>query len=342
MTVVVDEQDKVWFTRAALAAHCPGIGRITVHPTPASSSPAALAHDVLYTMGKRLAPGPGSPDVWLDSVEAAWLAAAAWAQATGVRHVVVLRAHLLTVRRIGQLLTWQTVTGVQLTLLWQREARTLPPVLTRMERCLSGPGGFEILLAEPGPIPARPFFPPGAPLPPVPVLKTAGEVSGHPSAWLPQEPRPSPTRRERRALDCIGAMAMAHLVPAIPAVHVAPQSMAALSSLAHPLVAGALSVMAFTRVNLESLRWTRDLDVTGDVSVIKVHGTAHRSCVLYTVPGWVRPLLAAARAHHRLDPNPVGDSVFAPVMRAEARHLHAHAGRLPSSDLPLPADALVP
>ncbi|MGW0337870.1 hypothetical protein ACWD0J_39790 [Streptomyces sp. NPDC003011] len=38
---------------------------------------------MLYALGKRLVPGPNSPDVWLDSVNAAWLAAAAWGVATG-------------------------------------------------------------------------------------------------------------------------------------------------------------------------------------------------------------------------------------------------------------------
>jgi hypothetical protein len=124
VTIVVDEWDDVQFTRAAQQAHLPAEGRITVQPTPASDSPAALAHDVLYALGKRLAPGPDTPDVWLDSVNPAWLAAAAWSAATGVRHVLVTRTHLLTARRVDQLLAWRELTGVQLTLLWQTE---VPP-----------------------------------------------------------------------------------------------------------------------------------------------------------------------------------------------------------------------
>ncbi|MFJ8770131.1 hypothetical protein [Streptomyces clavifer] len=83
----------------------------------------------------------------------------------------------------------------------------------------------------------------------------------------------------------------------------------------------------------------RDLDITGDVSAIKVHEAGHRSCPLYMVPDWARPLLAASRAHHRLAPCPSGDSVFAPGMYLEARYLRAHAERLPW--LALPADNLV-
>ncbi|MFF2023468.1 hypothetical protein ACFVW2_16950 [Streptomyces sp. NPDC058171] len=100
-------------------------------------------------------------------------------------------------------------------------------------------------------------------------------------------------------------------------------------------------MLAFTRVGLGSLRFTRDLDITGAVSAIKLHGVGHRSCPLYAVPAWARPLLAGARAHHRLT-GQAGDSVFAPVLVAEARHLRAHAGLLPRLDLTRPAGMLVP
>ncbi|MEU5980092.1 hypothetical protein [Streptomyces sp. NPDC047315] len=342
VTVVVDEQDDLFYTRAALEAHCPGAGRVTVHPTPASGHPAALAHDVLYALGKRLAPGPDSPDVWLDSVKAAWQAAAAWTQATGVRHVLIPRAHLLTPRRIDQLLTWRTATEVQLTLLWQEKARKLPPALAQVERRLSSRDSFEELLAEPGPIPARPSFPPGASMPAAPGAKVVAGVSRQPSAWLPQEPRPASARQVQHAFPCVGAMATAHLVQAVPSVDAAAQGTAVLSALAHPLAAGALSVLAFTRVGLGRLRSTRDLDIAGDVSVIKIHGIAHRSCALYAVPDWAQPLLAAARAHHRLKPHPEEDSVFAPVMRCEARHLRAHAECLLHLNVAALVDVLVP
>ncbi|MFC9797213.1 hypothetical protein ACFVJI_31790 [Streptomyces sp. NPDC127584] len=101
-------------------------------------------------------------------------------------------------------------------------------------------------------------------------------------------------------------------------------------------------MLAFTRVTLGTLRSTRDLDITGDVSVIKIHGTAHRTCGLFEVPEWARPLLAGARAHHRLIPDPTGEGVFAPVMRGEARHLRAHAARLCRLNLTGIAGVLTP
>ncbi|MEF9908562.1 hypothetical protein [Streptomyces sp. P9-A2] len=337
VTIVVDERDDLFYTQAALQAHRPEEGRITVQPTPASGSPAALAHDMLYALGKRLAPGPNSPDVWLDSVNAAWLAAAAWGVATGVRHVVVPRAHLLTIRRIDQLLAWRKSTGAQLTLLWQKPPRALPPALARVERRISGREKFEALLAEPGPIPARPFFPTAAPM-----AGPTAVAAGQSPARQPQETRAASLRPGRPAHPCTGAMATARLVQAAPALVIASAEAAALAALAHPLIAGALSVLAFIRAGPGSLRFTRDLDITSDISAIKLHGVGHRYCPLHAIPAWARPLLAAARAHHRLAPHPPEDGMFAPVMVAEARHLRAHAGRLPRLDLSLPAGVLVP
>ncbi|MFI0777294.1 hypothetical protein [Streptomyces sp. NPDC021212] len=341
VTVVVDERDDLFYTRAALRAHCPEEGRITVQPTPASGSPAALAHAMLYALGKRLASGPSSPDVWLDSVNAAWLAAASWSVAAGVRHVVVTRAHLLTIRRIDQLLVWREMTGLQLTLLWQKAPRGLPPALAGVERRISSRDQLLELLAEPGPIPARPCFPPA------PQAMTGSAdvavVPGQSPARPLRGTRPAAMMPGQRAHPCVGAMATAQLLQATPAVEIASEDAAALAALAHPLIAGALSVVAFTGGSLGSLRWTRDLDITGDVSAIKIHGAGHRHCRLYAVPAWARSLLAGARAHHRLAAHPPGDSVFAPVMLAEARHLRAHAERLPQLNLTaLPGSILAP
>ncbi|MFE4334446.1 hypothetical protein ACFRQM_35100 [Streptomyces sp. NPDC056831] len=340
VTIVMDERDDLFYIRAALRAHHPGEGRITVQPTPANGSPAALAHDMLYALGKRLAAGPNSPDVWLDSVNAAWLAAAAWGVATGVRHVVVPRAHLLTVRRTDQLLAWREMTGAQLTLLWQKPPHGLPPALARVERRISDRDQFEALLAEPGPIPARPSFPPALPAMTEPAAVAV--VPGQSPARQPRGTRSASMRPGRRAHPCTGTMATAQLVQAAPAVEIASDDAAALAAVAHPLIAGALSVLAFTQASLGSLRFTRDLDITSDISAIKTHGPGHQHCPLHAVPAWARPLLAGARAHHRLMSHSPRDSVFVPVMLAEARHLRAHAGRLPRLDLTRPAGILAP
>ncbi|NEB67456.1 hypothetical protein G3I39_10400, partial [Streptomyces fulvissimus] len=61
------------------AAHTPALGRITVHPTPVASAPAALAHDLLRSMGKHL-PVAGSEDgtYWTGNAQTAWRVVATW------------------------------------------------------------------------------------------------------------------------------------------------------------------------------------------------------------------------------------------------------------------------
>ncbi|MET9400921.1 hypothetical protein [Kitasatospora sp. NPDC002965] len=328
--LVVDERDDVSHTRTALQAHCPAEGRITVQPTPASGAPATLAHDVLYALGKRLAPGPDSPDVWMDSLDTAWLAAAAWSATIGVRDAVVIRAHLLTARRLDQLLTWQDKAGLRLTLLWQASPRRIPLRLNRIERPADGLGHLTALLAEPASLPSHPhphphLYPPrSAPTAAAETDASVPDPDGqHPH---PRSSRPPSTPRVRA--HCPGATAAAQRVRPTAAFGVSPETAAALAVLAHPLLAGALTVLALTRSTAVGLRSVRDIDINGDISAVRTHGPGHRQCSLHTVPTWARPLLAGARTHHRLTGGHVEDSLFDPVMAAEARHLRAHAQRL--------------
>ncbi|MFJ8957639.1 hypothetical protein ACIRO1_46890 [Streptomyces sp. NPDC102381] len=337
VTVVVDAKDDLYSTHAALQAHCPKEGCITVQPTPANGSPAALAHDMLYALGKRLAPGPDTPDVWLDSVNTAWLAASAWAIAAGVRHAVVPRAHLLTRRRIAQLLAWRQWTGARLTLLWQRAPHDLPPGLTQVEHRITGRDQLDARLSSPCPLPARQLTTLVSPA----MTRAAAGGPGQSPAPPWREAQSASTGPGRQAHSCTGATATAQVAELVPASGITSEDIAALSALAHPLIAGTLSMLAITKASLGSLRFTRDLDVTGDVTVIKTHRSGHRHCPVHAIPAWARPLLSATRAHHRLTGRSPTDHMFAPVMLAEARHLRAHAGRLPRLDLTMPASTLV-
>ncbi|MBP0458980.1 hypothetical protein [Streptomyces montanisoli] len=335
VVVVVDECDHMKVMRAALASHQPAQGRIVVQPTPASSRPAALAHDVLYALGKRLAPAPGAADVWLDSVTPAWLAAAAWSTATGVRHVVVTRAHLLTARRIDQLLAWRETTGVQLTLLWQASPRRLPPALIGARRCVSTPGVLEAILHTAGPLPAQPSFPPTAAAPATdPAVAQPQSILQAQLAW-PATAAAIPAR------TCTGASASAQRQPPAHAHTVAPTDVAALARIAHPLITGALSVLAFTGTQPGALRWLRDLDITPDIDTLKTHAPNHLGCRLHALPTWARPLLAAARTHHRLSGHQPEEALFTAVLTSGARHLRAHAARLPTLNLAMPPRVLV-
>ncbi|MEV6735316.1 hypothetical protein [Streptomyces sp. NPDC051364] len=112
MTVIVDPGDDLVHTRAALAAHDPLAGRITVHPTPGTDSTLALAHDVLAALGK---PVPVAGYRGHDTGPA-WALAAAWILATGTTHLLLLRAHFLTQPRLDALLLLRRRTGLRLTL----------------------------------------------------------------------------------------------------------------------------------------------------------------------------------------------------------------------------------
>ncbi|MEV6058249.1 hypothetical protein [Streptomyces sp. NPDC052107] len=127
LTVVHDPHDDHAFMAAALAAHTPAAGRITVHPTPVASAPASLAHDLLRSLGKHL-PLAGSEDeaYWVGNTKTAWRAVAAWMLALRIGHVIVTRAHRISSRHFEYLFALRELTGIRLTLLCHGP---LPPAL---------------------------------------------------------------------------------------------------------------------------------------------------------------------------------------------------------------------
>lgn len=118
LTEVHDLGDDYAFMAAALAAHAPAHGRITVHPTPVAGAPASLAHDLLRSMGKHL-PAGGSPEAvgWAAQAEIAWRAVAAWMSVLRIGHVVVTRVHRISSRHFEHLFALRELTGMRLTLL---------------------------------------------------------------------------------------------------------------------------------------------------------------------------------------------------------------------------------
>ncbi|MBF6047987.1 hypothetical protein GO001_22675 [Streptomyces sp. NRRL B-1677] len=127
LTVVHDPDDDYAFMAAALAAHTPQAGRITIHPTPVASAPASLAHDLLRSLGKHLPPA-GSEDstYWSGNTETTWRAVAAWILALRIGHVIVTRAHRISSRHFEYLFALVELTKIRLTLLCHGP---LPPVL---------------------------------------------------------------------------------------------------------------------------------------------------------------------------------------------------------------------
>jgi hypothetical protein len=121
ITLVLDADDHPAWTKAALDAHGPGQGRITVHPAPGASHPPGLAQDVLGALGKHLPAqghGPRHRASWADMVHPAWTAAASWINAHRIGHLTVLRTHTLPPARWAQLAALRARTGIRLTLVW--------------------------------------------------------------------------------------------------------------------------------------------------------------------------------------------------------------------------------
>ncbi|MFC9429519.1 hypothetical protein [Streptomyces sp. NPDC056987] len=122
VTVLIDKDDHPAWTAAAHAAHDPAIGRLTVDPSPANGAPAALAHDLLYALGKRLPTGGEPYGTWAGSQRPAWDAVAAWILTHRIGHLIVCRTDRLTTARQKQLLALRNGCGIHLTLLWHRPA----------------------------------------------------------------------------------------------------------------------------------------------------------------------------------------------------------------------------
>ena len=113
VTVVLDPGDDVAVTRAALAAHSPTRGRITVDPTPATGQPAAslLGSDVLVALGK---PAALLSAQQVSGGQRAWQAAAAWILGDSVAQLIVLRGHRLDRAAWAQLAALRRHTGIHL------------------------------------------------------------------------------------------------------------------------------------------------------------------------------------------------------------------------------------
>jgi hypothetical protein len=94
VTVLVNADDDAAVTAALLDAHDLATGCVVVHPTPAMSSTSALAHDVLAALGRPVRRLSGER---ISSTAPAFKAATAWMIADGIREMIVLRAHLLSV-----------------------------------------------------------------------------------------------------------------------------------------------------------------------------------------------------------------------------------------------------
>ncbi|WP_240677597.1 hypothetical protein [Actinacidiphila soli] len=243
LTVVHDPHDDHAFMAAALAAHTPALGRITVHPTPVASAPAALAHDLLRSLGKHL-PLAGSEDgtYWTGNTETAWRAVAAWTLALRIGHVIVTRAHRISSRHFEYLFALRELTGIRLTLLCHGP---LPPALAAALAALPHEEAHTLAAAHRAlgtPEPADRF-----------AWREAGEQfpphEGEPCFLLPTRRTPGRGHIEaavRRLGRAVLPLPAAGRFPPEPDEHTALLAHRLHTRIAHPVHAAALAVRIFT------------------------------------------------------------------------------------------------
>jgi hypothetical protein len=282
VTVIHDKDDHPAWTAAAHAAHDPAMGRLTVDPSPANGAPAALAHDLLYALGKRLPAGGETYGTWADSQRPAWDAVATWILTHHIGHLIVCRTDRLTAARQRQLLTLRERCGIRLTLLWHRPVA--PALRTLLEET---PHHLIDTLHQARIALDRSEHSPAG-------TRSAGQRPTEPTPcqdhgqWI-TSPTPSDgtvTNRPKRA-RCQGAPALVSTSGA-PSPRGRDRTSAdvlaeRLTTVAHPLHATALTIHAVTGADIDRLALIRGIDINETATTVKVHeSTAHRKCRLPT------------------------------------------------------------
>ncbi|MFE2038600.1 hypothetical protein ACFXBB_36340 [Streptomyces scopuliridis] len=303
VTVLIDKDDHPAWTAAAHSAHDPDLGRLTIDPSPANGAAAALAHDLLYALGKRLPTGGETYGTWADSQRPAWDAVAAWILTHRIGHLIVCRTDRLTTARQRQLLALRERCGIRLTLLWHRPVT--PALRTLLEET-----PYRLLDTLPQ---AR-----------IALDRTEHSPTGTPSAGQQRPTGPAPCQddgqwitspppsdgtvanRPKRA-QCQGAPVLASTTSGAPSArgrdHTSADVLAArLTTVAHPLHATALTIHAVTGADIDRLALIRGIDINERATTVKVHhSTAHRRCQVYPLPTWTRRLIHAAGIHGQLN-----------------------------------------
>ncbi|MFF1968966.1 hypothetical protein ACFVW5_36130 [Streptomyces sp. NPDC058232] len=303
VTVLIDKTDHPNWTAAAHAAHDPAMGRLTVDPSPANGAPAALAHDLLYALGKRLPAAGETYGTWADSQRPAWDAACAWILTHHIGHLIVCRSDRLTHARFRQLLALRERCGTRLTLLWHRPAT--PTLKTLLEgtpyHLVDALPHARIALSRPGHLPTGPTS--------TGQHRPAKPLHRHDDGrWItPQKPPEGMVTDRPARTQCQGAPELSSAAsggPPPPGRGDTPEGVLAarLATVAHPLHATALTIHAATGADISRLALIRGIDINETATAVKVHDSkTHRRCQVYPLPTWARPLIHAARIHGQLN-----------------------------------------
>ncbi|MFC8451581.1 hypothetical protein [Kitasatospora sp. NPDC057223] len=292
VTVVLDRGDDARFTAAALAAHRPRAGTVTVHPTVGTARTAVLLHDHLTALGRSVA---GLRAQGLTREVQAEHAVRAWMWTEAVRHVIVLRSHLRV--DLNYLLDLHTSTGAALTLVWHTPALgdDLQLLLNSLDHRV------------------------------VDTLDAAREVFRH-----PLERRPSPGRGVPSRTCCAMGGVPAPPQSGGGAPLAGPPSGAMVDTIrrhgVHPVYAGALAAQWITGTEVSRLRGIRLQDLAHDGATLSLppalrdvpggirSGGAYET---FPVPGRLRAPLLAAGHHRRLEGAGPQERLFM-ALRADA------------------------
>ncbi|QKW25964.1 hypothetical protein HUT11_35125 [Streptomyces seoulensis] len=114
VALITDAADDVALARAARRWSNPRAGRITIDPTPATSTSTFLARDILAALGRTAYVPIHGPVI---TAAPAWRTVACWTVVDNIRQLAVLRAHLLTPERAEQLSALRELTGIRLMLM---------------------------------------------------------------------------------------------------------------------------------------------------------------------------------------------------------------------------------
>ncbi|WP_330343407.1 hypothetical protein OHA09_35980 [Streptomyces longwoodensis] len=286
VTVILDPGDDLVHTRAALAVHAPGAGRLTVHPTPGTDSVLTLAYDILAALGKPV-PVPGYRQ--LDTAPA-WTLVAAWILATHTSHLMLLRAHFLTPHRLKALLQLRHRTGCRLALVCHTRHVPAP-----VERVLAGVAHH---VAEAAAL--LPAAEPPTATPPEPATRRPLA-----NRWLnlPALTTLSAFDSATRPCQCTAPMAEDRdfFAPVLPALTEAEVALRLHRATAHPHLAAELATAVFTAASMTQLTTAHVRDLAPDASTLTLHDDGLRQgCMTHHVPTWARPLLLAAAFTWRL------------------------------------------
>lgn len=282
VTLICDPNDDLAHTRAALIAHHPEAGRITVHPTPGTDSTTTLAYDILASLNKPV-PFPGHRP-HLDT-DVAWTTAAAWILGTGITHLTLLRGHLLTPRRWHDLLNLRRRTGLRLLIVVHRA--TPPPSAHRALATV------EYRLAEAAALLPGDASPRARPAAPAPVRAPVNR-------WitLPALITLDALDRTEDRCRCSAPAAVERdfRPPEMTASTAAEVAHRLHTATAYPHLAAALATAVFTAAATTQLATIHTTDLAGGATTVTLHDRSNlrQGCLTHPVPPWARGLLASA------------------------------------------------